>query len=159
MIRLALALLSFLVVETAIAQDASKLVGSWRLVSWQYEFQDGSPTRAVFGNAPIGYVVFTPGGRMAGIIEAEGRKTPQTDAEAAAAFRTMVSYSGTYRVEGDKWITKVDAAWNPAWRGTDQVRQYKLEGNRLHVISMWQPNPNLPGKPVTRGILSWEREN
>ena len=32
-----------------------------------------------------------------------------------------------YRLEGDKWVTKVDVSWNPAWNGTDQVRFYKLD--------------------------------
>ena len=34
----------------------------------------------------------------------------------------MVAYTGTYRVEGNKWITKVDVAANPALLGTEQAR-------------------------------------
>jgi hypothetical protein len=42
-------------------------------------------------------------------------------------------------------VTKVDVAWNEAWTGTEQVRFFKLEGDTLMVVGMWQPNPNLPG--------------
>ena len=69
----------------------------------------------------------------------------------------MFAYTGMYRLEDDKWVTKVDVSWNPARNGTDQVRFYKLDGDRLQVTSAWAPNPNLPGSPITRGVLMWER--
>lgn len=42
---------------------------------------------------------------------------PQTDEERAQALRSMISYSGRYRVEDNKVITKVEIAWNEAWVG------------------------------------------
>jgi hypothetical protein len=68
----------------------------------------------------------------------------------------MVAYSGLYRLEGDKWVTAVDVAWNPAWIGTDQVRFYKLEGDRLVVNSAWAPSTNFPGK-IVRVYVTWTR--
>ena len=94
---------------------------------------------------------------MMAFIEGEGRKPAKTDEERSALLQSMVAYTGTYRVEGDKWITSVDASWNEAWNGTGQERHFRLDGDRLHVTSMWQPNLNLPGTPVTRGHLLWER--
>ena len=94
---------------------------------------------------------------MLGIITADQRTKPITDQDRIAAFGSMVSYSGIYRVEGDRWITKVDVAWNEAWAGTEQVRFFKLEGDKLMVIGMWQPNPNLPGNPDTRVVSVWSR--
>jgi ABC-type Fe3+ transport system substrate-binding protein len=47
------------------------------------------------------------------------------------------AYTGMYRLEGDKWLTKVDVAWNPEWVGTEQTRFFKLDGDRLHVTSTW----------------------
>ena len=41
--------------------------------------------------------------------------------------------------------------------GTDQVRFYKLDGDRLQVTSAWGLGVNLPGAPITRGVLMWER--
>ncbi len=154
---IAFAISALLITQSAIADDRAKLVGIWKLLSFETEFRDGSPRRAVYGQNPTGYIIFTAEGRMAAIIEGEGRKPAKTDEERAALLRTMFAYSGLYRLEGDKWITKVDVSWNPAWNGTDQLRFYKLDGDRLQVTSMWQPNVNLPGSPVSRGVLLFER--
>jgi hypothetical protein len=144
-------------VQPSFADDREKVVGIWKLVSWENEFQDSGERRPMYGKNPKGYIILTQEGRMMAVLEGEGRKVPQTDEERLAAFRTIVAYTGIYRVEGDKWITKVDASWNPAWNGTEQVRTFKLEGDRLSVISMWQPNANLGGK-TARGVLTWVRE-
>jgi hypothetical protein len=69
----------------------------------------------------------------------------------------MVAYTGHYRTEGDKFITRVDTAWNEAWVGTDQVRSFRLEGHHLHINAMSQPNPNF-GNRMMHGILTFERE-
>jgi Lipocalin-like domain len=137
--------------------DRTMLIGVWKLLSYQTEFQDGGPKRALFGERPTGYIVFTSEGRMMAIIEAEGRKAPSTDADRAALLTSVIAYSGKYRVEGNRWITTVDTAWNPAWVGTDQVRSYELVGDRLTVTAMWQPAVNVSGAPVARGILQFER--
>ena len=60
-----------------------------------------------------------------------------------------------YRFEGEKFITKVDVSWNPAWVGTEQIRDYRLEGDSFKVVSPWVMSPNL-GK-MTRATVSWER--
>jgi len=153
----AIAVSSVLFMQAAMADDAAKVVGIWNLVSLESEFQDGSARRPTFGAKPTGYIIFTAQGRMMTVIEGEGRKVASTDEERAALLRKMFAYTGMYRLEGDKWVTKVDVSWNPAWNGTDQVRFYKLDGDRLQVTSAWAPNPNLPGSPITRGVLMWER--
>jgi lipocalin-like protein len=147
---------SLLVAQSAISDDRAKLIGTWRMLSSENELQSTGERIPNYGKNPIGYIIFTPEGRMMAFLEREGRKVPKTDEERAAAFQSMIAYSGIYRVEGDKWITKVDAAWNPAWNGTDQIRFFKVEGERLHVITNWQPNPNLGGK-MARAMTSWER--
>jgi hypothetical protein len=43
------------------------------------------------------------------------------------------------------------------WTGSDQIRFFKLEGDKLTVISTWLPNPNMPGNPEARGVLVWSR--
>jgi hypothetical protein len=155
--RIALVLgLVIAMTPTAHADDREKLVGVWKLISWEYEFRDTGERKAVFGKSVNGYLIFTREGRTMIVAEGEGRKTPQSDAERVTAFQTMVAYSGIDRIEGDKWIVKVDTAWNPAWKGTEQTRTFKLEGDRLDVINQWQPNVNLGGK-MTRAILTWER--
>ena len=144
--------------QTATGQNSQVLFGSWKLVSLVYEFQDGRPSTALLGEHPIGYLMMAPSGRMAAVLEGEGRKPAKNDEERAALLKTLISYSGKYRLEGDKWITKVDASWNGAWNGTEQVRTYRLDGDKLFVTSMWQPNSTMPGNPVAHAIMEWTRE-
>jgi hypothetical protein len=70
----------------------------------------------------------------------------------------MFAYSGTYRVEADRFITKVDVSWNESWTGTEQVRFFEVDGDRLDIISAWAPSAVIPEKPMVRGILTFERE-
>jgi hypothetical protein len=145
--------------QPALADDREKLLGIWKLVSNESEIQDTGELRPVYGKNPNGYIIFMPEGRMMTVITGEGRKVPKTDEERSAAWSTMIAYTGIYRIEGDKFITKVDVSWNEAWTGTEQIRFFKLDGNRLKVISGWAPtnNPNLGLGRMTRGILIWER--
>ena len=80
-----------------------------------------------------------------------------TDEERAAAFRSTLAYSGKYRTEGNKIVIKVDIAADESWNGTEQVRYFRLEGDRLHIEAAPQPYANFGGK-VMRGILIWARD-
>ena len=139
------------------AADRTTLMGVWKLLSYQTEFQDGSPKRALFGEHPTGYIIFTSEGRMMALIEAEGRKAPSSDADRAALLNTLIAYSGKYRIDGHEWIASVDTAWNPAWDGTDQVRSFELAGDKLTVTSPWLHAVNFPGSGLSRGTLVFER--
>jgi hypothetical protein len=132
-------------------------LGSWKLASWVQEFKDGSEPRLAYGKHPIGYIIFTPEGRMMALIEGEGRKSPTNDQESAALLRTLIAYTGKYSLEGDRWTTRVDAAWHPDRRGSNQVRYFKVEGDKLIVTTAFMPSPNFGGK-VLRSVLVWERE-
>jgi len=72
------------------------------------------------GKHPSGYVIFTPEARVFFVLTGEGRKPAKTAEEKAELLNSLVAYTGTYRVEGDNWITSVEVAWNPAWVGTEQ---------------------------------------
>jgi Lipocalin-like domain len=146
-----------LAAHTVCAQDREKLVGIWKLVSYDVEFQATGERKPMYGKNPTGYLIFASEGRMMGLITAGGRKPGETDQDRAALSRTMIAYTGTYHVEADKFTTKVDASWNESWTGTNQVRFYKLDGNRLDIIAAWAPSGNLEGRPIVRGILTWER--
>jgi hypothetical protein len=140
------------------SEDArARLVGSWRLVSYELEFQDGSERRFPLGSHPNGYLVFGAEGRMMIYFEADGRKAPQTDEGRSTAYRTLNAYTGRYRVQGDKWLTTVDGAWNVEWVGTNQERSFELDGDRLKVVAQWNRNA-LYGGRLTRGHLIFERE-
>jgi len=141
----------------ALADDKDKIVGVWKLVSVVYEDAKTKERTPVLGEHPRGCQIATPEGRWLALVTAEGRKVPQTDKERSDALRSMIAYTGKYRVESGKVITKVEAAWNEAWVGTEQERFYRFEGDRLLLESPPQPHPNLLGK-VVRIIVIWERD-
>ena len=146
-----------LMASPAMADVKSQIVGTWKLVSVMYEDQQTKELTPVLGNKPRGYQIATPEGRWLALVTAENRPVPKTDEERAQALRTMISYSGRYRIEGDKVITKVEVAWNEAWVGGEQVRFVRFEGDKLHIESPPMPHPNVGGK-VVRVIVTWERD-
>jgi hypothetical protein len=153
-IGVALILTSF-----ASAVDQTKLMGIWKLLSFDAELQDTGELNPILGNNPKGYLIFTPEGRAMTVFTAGDRKAPKTDEERVAAFTSMYAYSGLYRIEGDKMTWKLDVSWNEAWIGTELVRSLKLEGDRLKIISAWNPstNPRFHLGKMVRAIITWER--
>jgi len=135
------------------------LHGCWRLISQHGETQRTNERLYPLGERPFGRLVLMPDGHMIALLVAEDRKEGQSDSDQAALFRSMLAYTGTYRVEGDRFIVKVDASWNEAWTGTDQERFYILDGDRLDIVTAWLPNPFSADSPPVRGVLSWRRES
>ena len=134
-----------------------KIVGTWTLVSVLYEDQTTKEHTPVYGANPKGIQIATPEGRWLALMTAEGRSVPKTDAEHAQALKTMIAYTGRYRVEDGKVVTKVEAAWNEAWVGTEQVRTVRFEGDRLYLQSPPMPHPNINDRIVCV-VVEWERE-
>src|SRR5919108_671417 len=136
----------------------TELLGIWKLVACDMEYQASGAREPYFSAAPpSGYLILTPEGRMMGLIVGGDREPGQTDAQQAALFRTMVAYTGRYRLEDDQFITTVDVSWNEAWTGTEQVRFYTLDGDQLDILPAWLPHPAHPEHPMVRGILAFER--
>jgi len=147
-----------LLVVPAHADDKSAIVGTWKLVSVVYEDAETKERTPVLGEHPRGIQIATPEGRWLALVTADGRPIPKTDDERAQALRSMIAYTGRYRVEDGKVITKVDAAWNEAWVGGEQTRFIRFEGNDLlHIESPPMPHPNVNNK-VVRIIVTWARD-
>ena len=134
-----------------------KIVGTWKLVSVVYEDQDTKARTPVLGEHPKGRQIATADGLWLALVTGEGRPVPKTDEERAQALRTMIAYTGRYRVEDGKVITKVDAAWNEGWVGGEQTRFIRFEGDRLFIESPPMPHPNQNNR-VVRVIVIWDRE-
>src|ERR1700710_513115 len=88
------------------------IVGTWKLVSVVYEDQVTKERTPVLGEHPRGRQIATADGRWLPLVTAENRPVPTNDAERARALTSMIAYTGRYRVEDGKVITKVEAAWN-----------------------------------------------
>ena len=87
----------------------------------------------------------------------EGRKAPNTDQDRADLLKSMVAYTGMYRIEGDKWITKVDVSGNPAWVGTEQARFFRFDGDQLQESTPFMQWAARPEKGMVRFVLTWKR--
>ena len=139
------------------AELRKEIVGTWKLVSVHYEDHATKERAPVYGEYPKGIQIATPEGRWLALMTADGRAVPKTDADRAQALKSMIAYTGRYRVENGQVITKVEAAWNEGWVGGEQVRNIRFEGNRLYIESPPMPHPNINDKTV-RVIVVWERE-
>jgi hypothetical protein len=137
------------------AADPDALIGNWKLVSWQVIV--GNETQNPFGSHPKGYLVLTREGRAMAITTAESRTGGDAIGERAALHKSMLAYSGKYRVDGEDFVTSVDVSWNEIWNGMEQRRHYRLDGDRLFIESAPAPSILYPGKTDFRRIVR-ERE-
>ena len=141
---------------------ADELVGVWRLVSYTTTDPDTGEVFYPFGRNASGYIIYTAGGRMAALLQAEGRKRFSAGnrinapaEERAEAFTTSSAYTGTYTYSVDRVVHHVEVATNPDWIGSDQLRFPKVEGKRLTITT-----PLLPTRPdgkLRGSVLVWER--
>jgi Lipocalin-like domain len=117
--------------------DASALLGTWKMVSWQREVIATGERVDALGPNPIGYINYGADGRMCALVVKNDRPPPAgavpTNEEKLRLFDSMLSYAGTYTLHDDRVIHHVDASWNQALTGTDQVRFYNLEDDTLTI--------------------------
>jgi lipocalin-like protein len=137
-------------------RESDALIGIWKLISWQVIGENEEPQN-VFGSNPKGYLILTREGRSIALTTADNRKGGMGDAERAALHKSMLAYSGKYRVEGNDFITTVDVSWNEVWNGTEQKRHFTIEGDRLFIDSAPGPSIVFPGMTDFRRLV-WERD-
>jgi Lipocalin-like domain len=152
--RILLSLLTLIVAAFPIASSAQQLVGTYKLLSFNADYDDGA-SKEVFGKLPSGYLILTPK-RLMVILVSEGRMPGSTPDQKAALLSSMFSYTGTYQVDGSRLVTDVDVSWNQAWTGSKQGRTWLIEGNRLVLTTDKAPSVLEPSK-MTVGRLVWEK--
>jgi len=145
--------------SSALAQAKNDVVGTWKLLSFTSTTDKGE-VKSLMGQKPIGFITYTPDGRMSVVITAETRKPLSVNDRIAApaderaeAFSTVIAYAGRYTFTGDKIVHHVEASWMPNQVGTDLVRSLKLEGDRLTL----RTTPILQGGAQTTTDFVWER--
>jgi hypothetical protein len=136
------------------ANKAHEVTGAWILRSAHLERVDTGEKILSYGDNPRGVLILHEGGRAAAII------TPSHQpGDGPAPMRKLLSYSGRYRIEpGGRFVTDVDIAWLPSWVGTRQGRNFKLDEDKLDIVSDPVPLEFLDGA-MAIGILSWVRED
>jgi len=153
--RPVIVLSALLAASPAVAQDASP-VGIWKLVSLTLQFEGEAPIE-FFGPNPRGYLIITRDNRLMTVITSSNRQQGATEADKAALFDSMNAYTGRFAVNGDTLTTTVEVASQEAWVGGQQVRRFKVEGNRLLITAPPQPSARRSDHKMYSQQIVWER--
>jgi hypothetical protein len=148
--------------EPAAAPLTERLIGSWRLVSYDRQSETGETT-PVFGPAPRGRLMYDAAGRMS-VHLADPRRAAfasndflrGTPEEVRQAFEGYFGYFGRYSVDvaAGTVTHHVEGASFPNYAGTDQKRFFTLAGDRLNL----RTPPLLRGGARYTYLVVWERE-
>ena len=141
------------------------ITGVWLLRAFQVENLDTGEVSEPFGPDPRGTMMFHHDGRMVALLTPGQRAAPSTDADRARAFQQLVACSGPYRLEPpNRFVIEVDIAWFEPWIGTEQVRTYTIDGDRMEIVSaptrLPQPNgtdANVVADATVVARLAWLR--
>jgi len=106
------------------AQDASKIVGVWKVVDITRKEIASGKTDKPYGEKPGGYYIFTAGGHFFWNFVADNRKPPDgpapSDMERVELFKTLSFGTGTYKSEGGKLLLRYDSSWIQSWTGAER---------------------------------------
>jgi hypothetical protein len=133
------------------------LLGIWKLVSYEVEIQETGEILYSMGKKPSGFACFTKNNHVMVTLTGDERRAASNDQERAHLLNTIVSYAGTYRIEGNEWVTSVRVAWNPEWVNTEQRRRFEIQDNALRVFTTWRVMPNWADKGMQRSILTFSK--
>jgi hypothetical protein len=142
----------------AIRAANSRFAGVWKLVGEETRDASGrtipGPNAASGGR--FGYIVYDPAGYV-GVNLAWSRRPAfkgkaSTPDDARAALSAYNSYWGSFAVNAARGTVthQTFGAVSPSFSGTDQVRVFTFDGNRLTL----RPPPSANGDQRT---LTWER--
>lgn len=130
------------------------LQGTWKMLSWKREIVATGLHVDALGPDPVGFINYGADGRFYAIVTSKDRPRPlalpPTENEKLGLFNTMLAYSGTYTLDDEKVVHHVDASWNQAWTGTDQVRFYKLNGDKLSITGARALDPYIGQEVIHR---------
>ena len=123
------------------------IVGTWKLVGAAARDRDGKPLPPPYGGKPLGRLMLAADGRMMAVT-CDGRvELPP------GARREYSSYCGVYTFDGERLVTRVDAASDPSRVGGDQVRGVRFDGDKMVLLP--PPRPSAEGEQHRE--LIWER--
>ena len=101
------------------------IVGTWKLAAAAARDRDGKPLPVPYGGKGMGRVMFDSEGRMMAVT-CDGRAELPP-----GVSRAYSSYCGNYTFDGQRLVTRVDAASDPSRIGSDQGREVSFDGDRM----------------------------
>lgn len=136
------------------------ILGRWNIVSWLQLYDDGR-RQAPLGERLDGFIRYLPDGDMICMIAradlsdfTNGGQWNASEAERAGAYSAMLAYAGMWRIEADDTVIhSVSQSLFPNWRGGEQRRKVRLEGDTLYIEARLED-----GTPEARTAqLKWRR--
>jgi hypothetical protein len=139
------------------------LVGSWTLVSC---VETDVMTGEVFlpmGDAPQGFILYTPDGYMSAQLSSPDRANFADDDmyqgladEYTAAGKSDLAYSGPYRVDDARRTVEHGMAISlfPNWTGDRQLRIVELDGDILRLNT---DGPSMFNGSLKNATVTWRR--
>ncbi len=116
--------------------DKADIVGRWEIVSWVQDYDDGRQVYPL-GKELEGFIQYD-NDRMICMMAAANRSGFTTGGqwnasatEKAAAYSTMLAYSGAYEIDGDTIHHHVDISLYPGWKGSTQIRTAEMDADGL----------------------------
>lgn len=125
--------------RTFSADVRARLIGAWRAVSWHEKDAEGNFVFPM-GEEAKGQLIYTAEGRMsAHLVSANMTRFAKADwrtataEERARAWLEYFGYYGSFSIDEEKKavIHHVEGGSFPNMVGTEQVRYFRFEGERL----------------------------
>jgi hypothetical protein len=116
-----------------------QLLGSWQLVSWEERDASGRVNHPL-GSEAVGQISYTADGRMSAQLMRPGSNRfasedwrKATPAEKSIAWSDYFGYFGSFSIdlENKAVVHHIEGSWFPNLIGTDQVRYFRFEADRL----------------------------
>ena len=117
----------------------TELLGSWRLESWSFVYDDGRPPEFPMGPDAKGYILYTPTGQVSATIMRADRSE-------------CFAYAGRYEIESGTVFHSIELSTSPTLIGVRSTRHIAFEGDQLTLSG-----PDfLPGTSRSQRIV-WRR--
>lgn len=138
------------------AAAAPGVAGSWKLETFDEIAKDGT-RRARFGANPVGYLIYTPSGRMSATLSGIRRPAFEPTEETARAntcierVTDFLSYAGRYDVRGNRVFHHLEVSVFTNLVGKTLEREFHVDGDTLTIRTI------TPGMWGDNSILVWKR--
>jgi Lipocalin-like domain len=143
--------------SSCFGEEPTSLTGNWKLVAFMTEDINNKVRENVCDKGAEGYLTFTAAGRVFGFATTEAGEPLVSTLGSYNASRPIISYSGSYRFEESGLAARVDLVWDEGWPPSDELHNYRLDGDKRLVEITHHRYPNAFGSRMI-SILIWERE-
>jgi hypothetical protein len=145
----------------AYALEAKDLHGTRRLVSSVTKDLETGQERNTLGAHPTGYITYGEDGRMMTVAVSDERPNVRdasnlTEDVRAKLQRSMWAYGGTYTLQGDAVVHKIDVSWNEFWTGTSMTREIQRRDDGRLVFTTKPQRGNQSGHMEVLTLV-WEK--